>query len=73
MSDPRYLPTVVALALAAPAAVLGLLGAGLALLGALARGCSCGGTHGSTHGAYTAVTPLGVSAGQRIGRGLTVS
>lgn len=72
MSD-RHLPTVVALALAAPAAVLGALGAGLGLLGALARGCGCGGTHASTHGAYTALTAPGETAGQRIGRGLTVS
>lgn len=73
MSDSRYLPTVVALALLPPIVVIAGLGLGLLVLEALASWCPCGSRHGCTHGAYTALTPPDVTAGHRLGRGLTVS
>ena len=84
MSAARHLPTMVALALAPPIAVIGALGLGLALLEALTSWCPCGSPHGcthggsgsshaSTHGAHTAHTAPDEPAGQTPGRGLTAS
>lgn len=50
MTAARHLPTMVALCLGPPIAVIGALGLGLALLEALVSWCPCGSREGCAHG-----------------------